>query len=143
MRENLFYLLDIAALAVVIKLVLNSMKIKVHSDVGSNKIVTVIFIIFAAFLFFTGQGTFNTIQCFVVIMIGIAYLSIRSGFMEDGIVLMGRLYKGAFIKGLELEKDGETYRVSFNYKKRKHFLYLTESNAKQAKEYMQLLQKKG
>ncbi len=143
MTDSLFYLLDIVVLGIVIKLILNSMKIKVHSDVGSNKIATILFVAFAAFLYFTGNSVFNTIQSVVVLMIGLAYLNIRSGFVDDGIVLMGKLYKGQFIRNLELEKDGEAYRVSFKYKKKQHFLYLTESNAKQAKEIMQNLQRRG
>lgn len=140
MKEYMFYLIDIAALLVVLKLVLNSMKIKVESDFGSNKIVTGIFVTFAVVIFFTGSGIVNVVQCIVVFIIGLAYLNIRNGFMENGIVLMGRLYKKEKLKNVDVEKDGESYRVSFTYKRKTHFLYCTKENIVEAKQIIKSLQ---
>lgn len=141
MRESLIYVIDLLALVLVLRLVINSMQVKVQSDVGSNKIVTAIFCVLAIVIFFSGEGILNVVQSVIVFVIGIAYLNIRNGFYEDGIILMGKKYKKEKIKNTDVEKDGESYRVSFSYNRKTHFLYCTKDNIVEAKEYIKLLQK--
>jgi hypothetical protein len=128
MENLLLYVFDILVIGIVAGLLNNSSKVKMRTDMGSGKIIALIFSVVSLFMMIKERSSFFFYQGALILLIGVAYLFIKSGFADEGIVIMGKLYKRNFIEELRLEIENEVLKVTFKYKHSYKVLLIQEKD---------------
>lgn len=130
MEDLLFYGIDLLVIVIMFGLLKNSKPVMVRTDAGSSKYITLILCAISLFLIIKEKSFFYFIQGSVVFIIGLCYLRVKSGFSNEGIVIMGKLYKRQNISELLIENQNNVFRVSFKYGRKPHYLYVNSGDIK-------------
>lgn len=105
-------------------------KVKIICN-GSNKIVIYIVYIFLALCVFIKNANRIGVICSVIIVIsGVIYSLVPSGYDENGIYLNGRLFRYNKISQMEFDYVNDYYQLSFTCSGKTHTL-ISNSNDKE------------
>lgn len=116
---------NIILLCYLVRMTLNSVKVKVPGKVGPVWIIAVFFFIVGILRLLQGISLFSIFQTVLIIAVGVLYSRMKSGFSDQGLVLLGILYPWDKIQRAEMEKIEETseIKVDFTVKKVSRFVY--------------------
>jgi len=91
MQDAAFYVMDLIIFIMFVRMLKNSMEVKLEVKTGMKWLVPLVFGGCAAVGWFRFEGTFRIIQTVILIVFGVMYYFMKSGLSEKGIVMMGSL----------------------------------------------------
>ena len=99
------------------RMAIHSRQVQVAGKLGPTWIITV----------FQNHSLFSIIQTVLIVLLGVLYSQMRSGFSDQGIVLLGNLYTWDRITQADVTDTEETQeiKVEFTVKKVSRFVYFT------------------
>ena len=100
---------------------------QVTGKLGPTWIITVFFVVIGIIRLFQNHSLFSIIQTVLIVLLGVLYSQMRSGFSDQGIVLLGNLYTWDRITQADVTDTEETQeiKVEFTVKKVSRFVYFT------------------
>lgn len=106
----------------------NGRKIKYPVEGDNNVAVYAIYFIMAALIFIKNFNFFGVLMSALVILSGLLYGAVPSGFSDDAIYIRGRKFLFTKIKNMEISKDSSKIRLVFEYNHRPYFLMDSDKN---------------
>ncbi len=100
-----FYILDTIIFFMLLSMLRNSGKIEVKTKAGSRWVIPCVFWGIAVLGMFNYKGVFLYIQTGCLIVFGIMYLFMESGLSQDGIVVIGKLYRYEKLKRIQVDDN--------------------------------------
>ena len=109
------------------RMAIHSRQVQVAGKLGSMWIITVFFVGIGIIRLFQNHSLFSIIQTVLIVLLGVLYSQMRSGFSDQGIVLLGNLYTWDRITQADVTDTEETQeiKVEFTVKKVSRFVYFT------------------
>ena len=109
------------------RMAIHSRQVKVAGKLGPTWIITVFFVGIGIIRLFQNHSLFSIIQTVLIVLLGVLYSQMRSGFSDQGIVLLGNLYTWDRITQADVTDTEETQeiKVEFTVKKVSRFVYFT------------------
>lgn len=109
------------------RMAIHSRQVQVAGKLGSTWIITVFFVGIGIIRLFQNHSLFSIIQTVLIVLLGVLYSQMRSGFSDQGIVLLGNLYTWDRITQADVTDTEETQeiKVEFTVKKVSRFVYFT------------------
>ena len=106
---------------------IHSRQVQVAGKLGPTWIITVFFVGIGIIRLFQNHSLFSIIQTVLIVLLGVLYSQMRSGFSDQGIVLLGNLYTWDRITQADVPDTEETQeiKVEFTVKKVSRFVYFT------------------
>ena len=74
------------------RMAIHSRQVQVAGKLGPTWIITVFFVGIGIIRLFQNHSLFSIIQTVLIVLLGVLYSQMRSGFSDQGIVLLGNLY---------------------------------------------------
>ena len=105
------------------RMAIHSRQVQVAGKLGPTWIITVFFVGIGIIRLFQNHSLFSIIQTVLIVLLGVLYSQMRSGFSDQGIVLLGNLYTWDRITQADVT-DTEI-KVEFTVKKVSRFVYFT------------------
>lgn len=140
LEDLIFYVLDTAVFALLIKMYINCKQIEVEVKVSGKWIIPVMFLVVGGISFFRYDGAFKYIQTAILLAMAVMYYNMKSGLSSRGIVSMGSLTK--YEKAGKLSIDHKDHAVCYGPGRRQGFLYFDVNQEKEISEYIQRLSSK-
>ena len=90
-------------------------------------IITAFFVVIGIIRLFQNHSLFSIVQTVLIVLLGVLYSQMRSGFSDQGIVLLGNLYTWDRITQADVTEAEETreIKVEFTVKKVSRFVYFS------------------
>ena len=109
------------------RMAIHSRQVQVAGKLGPTWIITVFFVGIGIIRLFQNHSLFSIIQTVLIVLLGVLYSQMRSGFSDQGIVLLGNLYTWDRITQADVTEAEETreIKVEFKVKKVSRFVYFT------------------
>ena len=109
------------------RMAIHSRQVQVAGKLGPTWIITVFFVGIGIIRLFQNHSLFSIIQTVLIVLLGVLYSQMRSGFSDQGIVLLGNLYTWDRITQADVTDTEETQeiKVEFTVKKVSRFVYFT------------------
>ena len=109
------------------RMAIHSRQVLVAGKLGPTWIITVFFVGIGIIRLFQNHSLFSIIQTVLIVLLGVLYSQMRSGFSDQGIVLLGNLYTWDRITQADVTDTEETQeiKVEFTVKKVSRFVYFT------------------
>lgn len=109
------------------RMALHSRQVQVAGKLGPTWIITVFFIVIGIIRLFQEHSVFSIVQTVLIVLLGVLYSQMRSGFSGRGIVLLGNLYTWDRITQADVIDAEETQeiKVEFTVKKVSRFIYFS------------------
>ncbi|GEM_PF-4942411 len=115
---------DIICWAFVIYCLFSGRKAKNLLPSGSSTAVIITFVILGGLLvyrFYPTMGMYSLVHCAIIVLAGVVYSSIPSGYDDEGIYIRGRKYWYKKMTSMEVNEEKKCYRMTFVYRKRPYF----------------------
>jgi hypothetical protein len=139
-NDLIFYVLDIAILVMLVRMLNASRRVELEVKAGSTLYVAIAFFLIALAGLLRYQGAFRWIQTAALVVMGVLYLFLKTGFSKTGIILFGQMYPYARIRNLRFNDEEHCLRFEDTKKVLlhgpQHFLYYPPAQEKQIRDYL-------
>ena len=109
------------------RMAMHSRQVQVPGKLGPTWIITAFFVVIGIIRLFQNHSLFSIVQTVLIVLLGVLYSQMRSGFSDQGIVLLGNLYTWDRITQADVTEAEETreIKVEFTVKKVSRFVYFS------------------
>lgn len=114
--------IQILTLAFSIYYLIRGKQIKIVCKGGNKVAICVIYVLLAILILIKEFKKINIITACIVMLSGIIYSLVPSGYDEKGVYLSGRLYPYEKISDMEFDYVNGYYQLAFTYKGKSHVL---------------------
>lgn len=133
----LFFFINIIVWAFVLLYLYQSSKVIYECRAGNKIIIIALFFIIAITQYLNHPNTEGVITCGSLMIAGVIYSLVKSGFGTKGFYVLGRFFAYTKVNDVKLERKHNMIYISFDYKKRTKYLFAKVEDEYRIRELIQ------
>lgn len=134
---TLVILINILVWAFILLYLFRSSRVIYECRAGNKVVIVALFFVIAILQYLNHPNTAGVITCGSLMIAGVIYTLVKSGFGEKGFYVLGRFYAYDKLSNLKIERKQERIYISFEYRKRTMYLIAKSEEENTVRELIQ------